>query len=87
MKEDAPHNVELQNYRLPSVIGGEVDCLLDIKYNCLFPEVLHQLPCGLAIYKSLLMSHDGLSNATIAGLGVTKPSSSLLSLLVEWLPS
>ena len=25
------------------------------------------MPCGLAIYKSLLMSHDGLYNATIAG--------------------
>ena len=58
VKEDAPHKVELQNCKLPSIIGGEVDCLLGIKYSKLFPEIIHQLPCGLTIYKSVLMSHD-----------------------------
>ena len=67
VKGDAPHKAELQNCKLPSVIGGEVDCLLGIKYSKLFPEIIHQLPSGLAIYRSLLMSHDGVINATIGG--------------------
>ena len=68
VKSDAPENELLQNCKLPSSIGGEVDCLLGIKYNYLHGELIHKIPeSGLSIYSSKLMSHDGTSNAMIGG--------------------
>jgi len=67
VKEDAPDNLELQNCRVPPLVGGEVDCLLGIKYQNLFPEIVHILPSGLAIYRSKIRAHDGVSNAVIGG--------------------
>ena len=68
VKEDAPGNKMLQSCRLPSTIGGEVDCLLGIKYSFIQPEPVHTLvESGLSIYSSKLMSHDGVTNAMIGG--------------------
>ena len=58
VKEDAPDNLELQNCKVPQMVGGEVDCLLGIKYQNLFPEIVHILASGLAIYRSKLRAHD-----------------------------
>ena len=43
VKEDAPDNQVLQNCKLPSKVGGEVDCLLGIKYSFIHPEPIHTL--------------------------------------------
>ena len=66
VKEDAPDNQVLQSCKLPSKVGGEVDCLLGIKYSFIHPEPVHMLAeSGLCIYKSKLLSHDGVTNALI----------------------
>ena len=68
VKDDDPSNKLLQNCRVPDIIGGEVDCLMGIKYSLLHPEALHTLPTsGLSIYASKLKSHDGEMNAMIGG--------------------
>ena len=67
VKNSQPNNKELQQCKVPECIGGEIDCLLGIKYGALSPEPIHTLPNGLALYKSKLMAHDGISNAIIGG--------------------
>ena len=68
VKDDAPNNKVLQDCKLPSKVGGEVDCLLGIKYSFIHPEPIHTLAeTGLCIYKSKLLSHDGVTNAMIGG--------------------
>ena len=68
VKEDAPDNKVLQSCKLPSKVGGEVDCLLGIKYSFIHPEPIHILvESGLCIYRSKLKSHDGITNAMIGG--------------------
>ena len=68
VKADAPENSLLQNCKLPDSIGGEVDCLMGIKYNHLHGEIIHTIPeTGLSIYKCNLMSHDGSVNAMVGG--------------------
>jgi hypothetical protein len=66
-KNDDSSKKLLQNYRLPDIKGGEVDCLLGIKYSLLYPQALHTLPTsGLSIYASKPKSHEGEMNAMIA---------------------
>ena len=73
VKDDDPCNKLLQN-----IMGGEVYCLLGIKYSLLHPEALHTLPTsGLSIYPSKLKSHDGEMNAMI-GRSTSLSSSSQL---------
>ena len=68
LDDDAPGNKLLQNYRVPNIKGGEVDCLRGIKYSILHPEPLHTLATsGLSIYNTKLKSHDGKINARIEG--------------------
>ena len=38
VKDDAPENEVLQNCKLPNKVGGEVDCLMGIKYSFIHPE-------------------------------------------------
>ena len=45
---------------VPDVIGGgQVDIILGIKYNYLFPTYICSLPCGLSLYRSPLKGIDG----------------------------
>ena len=67
VKTDKPSDKALQNVRLPDEVGGEVDVLLGIKYNALFPELLHMLPTGLAVYKVRVKSFKNMYTAVLAG--------------------
>ena len=68
VKNHWPDNLDLQECKFPTHIGGEVDCLMGIKYSALSPEPIQYLPgSGLCLYKSKLMAHDGISNAIIGG--------------------
>jgi hypothetical protein len=68
IKQDKPAFKKLQNLKLPREVGGgDTDCLLGITLQDLYPEEIHSLPCGLRIYKSKLVSHDGKTNAMIGG--------------------
>ena len=67
VKASKPQDKEIQNVKIPDVVGGEVDILLGIKYNALFPVLIHMLPSGLAIYKVKLKSFKNKYTAVIAG--------------------
>ena len=59
VKADDPSNELLQNCRLPSSIGGEVDCLMGTMNVVIHPVPIHtMMETGLCIYESKLMSHD-----------------------------
>ena len=67
VKASKPCDKILQKVKLPAEVGGEVDILLGIKYNALFPVLLHMLPSGLAIYKVKVKSFRNEYTAVIAG--------------------
>ena len=57
----------LQSCRVPTIAGGKVDILLGIRYSAIHPVPVHELECGLTLYKSRLVSHDRSLNAIIGG--------------------
>ena len=61
------NNRTLQSCKIPDLAGGSTDLLLGIMYNSIHPTLVHQLPCGLAIYKSALASHEGKYTCMIGG--------------------
>ena len=78
---------------VPEKIGGDVDLLLGIHYQSVYPELLHQLPSGLFISKLRLQSVHGY-NAVIGGphstfthlsSNVVGNPSALMSFLVDGL--
>ena len=44
--------------KVPLFVGGETDGLVGIQFNYFFPRLVHILPTGLAIYKSIFMGVD-----------------------------
>ena len=44
-----------------------MDILLGIKYNNVFPELIHSLPCSLSIYRSRLASYKGMYDCCLGG--------------------
>ena len=66
-QKDKPRDQFLQSCRIPEMAGGEVHLLLGILYMKIHPVMVHQLPCGLAIYKSSLASHNNKYNCLIGG--------------------
>ena len=45
----------IQNLKVPNKIGGNVDMIIGIKYQSIYPQLIHQFPNGLAVYRSNLM--------------------------------
>ena len=67
LKNSQPDNVELQNLHCPPQIGGEVDVLMGILYQNIFPQPIHSLDSGLTIYKMRVTPHDSNMDAVIGG--------------------
>ena len=67
VKSSQPGNKLLQNIKIPSQVGGKVEILIGIKYNALFPTLIHMLPNGLALYHLKVKSFKNLHTAVIAG--------------------
>ena len=67
IQEDKPGDQFLQSCSIPTQAGGQVDILLGILYSNIHPVMVHQLPCGVAIYKSSLASHNNKYNCLIGG--------------------
>lgn len=67
VKQDKPNDKFLQSCTLPKMAGGVTDILLGVMYSKIFPIMVHQLPCGLAIYKCVLASHNNKYNCLIGG--------------------
>ena len=51
---------------LANNVGGDTDILIGIKYIKYFPELIHMLPTGLAMYRSAFLNSDG-SDGVVAG--------------------
>merc|ERR1711954_114824 len=45
----------IQKFKVPKTISGKVDMIIGIKYANVYPELVHQFPNGLAVYKSKLL--------------------------------
>ena len=67
IKHDDPSNLKLQSLRCPPKTGGDVDILLGIAYSSIFPERVHVLESGLAIYELKMSPHTKGFNAVIGG--------------------
>ena len=50
--KDHPDKVKFKDLQIPSILGGEIDALIGIKYANVHPELLFTLPNGLQIFKS-----------------------------------
>ena len=44
----------IQKLKVPKTLGGQVDMIIGIKYQNIYPELVHQFPNGLAVYTSKL---------------------------------
>ena len=67
LKSTEPENRELQNLQCPPQIGGEVDILVGILYQNIFPRPVFSLECGLTIYEMRAKPHNVNENAVIGG--------------------
>ena len=67
VRQDDTQNDFLQSCKIPSTAGGSTDVLLGITYTSIHPVLVHQLPSGLAIYRSALASHENKYNCLIGG--------------------
>ena len=45
----------IQKLKVPKTISGHIDMIIGIKYANVYPELVHQFPSGLAVYKSKLL--------------------------------
>ena len=67
IKSSKPDDEELQKLGVEPVIGGQVDILLGITYNSIFPTSVHNLDNGLTIYKLQIKPFDKKYNCVIGG--------------------
>ena len=67
IKASQPQNKALQNLKCCPVLGGRVQILIGIKYNSIFPILVHSLPNGLTIYRLQTSSHSKHFTAAIGG--------------------
>ena len=49
-----PDIANLNNLKVPQVLGGEIDAIIGIQYANTYPELVFSLPNGLQIFKSKL---------------------------------
>ena len=67
MKKGAVDNKLLQSMKIPAKLGGEVEVLLGIRYLRIMPKPVHQLPCGLTVFQSVLKLFKNREMAVIGG--------------------
>merc|ERR1711895_397397 len=67
IKASQAQNKALQNLKRCPMLGGRVQILIGIKYNSIFPILVHSLPNGLTIYRLQTSSHSKHFTAAIGG--------------------
>ena len=67
IKNDAQDVKELQRIQVPEILGGEIDMILGIKFQSIYPEPIHHLPNGMTIYKSKFIPARANESACIGG--------------------
>ena len=60
-------NDRIKNLSIPKRLGGKVQMLIGIKYQNIFPKVLHSFPSGLTVFESRLMPATSGALACIGG--------------------
>ena len=68
MKKGAVNNEVLQGLRIPAKLGREVKVLLCTQYLRIMLIQVHQLPCGLTVYQSILKPFKDGETAVIGSL-------------------
>ena len=67
IKAECPSNRRVQNLKVPSVVGGQIQMILGIKYQSIYPEIIHTFPNGLTIFESKLRPAEPGALACIGG--------------------
>ena len=60
-------NHRIQNLKIPKVVGGKVQMILGIRYQSIYPEILHTFPSGLTVFESKLRPAEDSALACIGG--------------------
>ena len=60
-------NPRIQNLEIPKKLGGNVQMLLGIIYQNIFPKILHTFPNGMTVFESRLMPASTGALACIGG--------------------
>ena len=67
IKQECSNNRRIQNLQVPTVIGGEVHMILGIRYQSIYPQVVHTFPSGLTIFESKLQPAEPGALACVGG--------------------
>ena len=67
VKKEYGSTSEVDSLGVPSCMSGRVDMIIGIKYNSIYPELVHQYPNGLAVYKSKLLPESPNAVACFGG--------------------
>ena len=67
IKAKCSSNKRLQNLKVPNVLGGQIDMILGIRYQSIYPQVLHTFPNGLTVFESKLRPAEEGALACIGG--------------------
>ena len=67
IKQQCSSNKRIQNIHVPSVIGGEVQIILGIRYQSIYPQILHTFPNGLTVFESKLQPAEPGALACLGG--------------------
>ena len=67
LKQQAYNNETVQQARIQSISGGEIDILLGMRYISLFPQLVFQSEEGLGLYKLQLLPNDEMKTYCLGG--------------------
>ena len=65
--KDNPKAKMIQNMKIPTKLGGEIDAIIGIQYKNIYPEEVFTLPSGLTIFKSKFLPAKDDELACIGG--------------------
>ena len=67
IKKSAKDNEEVQRSKIYNYLSGNIELLIGIRLNCLFPEKVFQMTNGLSLYRLKLASHDHQKTFCLGG--------------------
>ena len=67
IKRTYPNDDAISQAKIYPKMGGSVDLLIGIKYQNIFPTLIHETNCGLGIYSLILQSHNPDHNMCLGG--------------------
>ena len=67
IKSECASNRRVQNLKVPSAVGGQIQMILGIKYQNIYPEIIHSFPSGLTVFESKFRPSEPGTLACIGG--------------------